>query len=288
MRAIHRIAVLPLIAAATAASLTACQDEAPPASPTSAAATSAAAESSTSESSAPAETAAPTESGSSSTSASDESASAVPESEREDAKSKSSIPAERSKIPAGPMTSVEVKTLGGYDASGDGEHGTFYAVLDVDSTEPGLVDLEYVLLDKSGKEIGAIKDGLNVGGTKDELKVTRASGELPPASEGKVEKVQLRVTKNTANQFATVTTIDPKFEFATDPDGNFPIVKGRYKTEGKASVTNLTAICTDAQGIVHAASSPVEKIESPTWTPFEVKLILAPDGFKPAKCYVGS
>jgi hypothetical protein len=280
MRTLRRSTVLPVVVAAAAVSLTACQDDGGKAPAATDAATSSSSAKSATSAEAPS-TAAP------STSADDRPTTQVPTSSREDSRDTSSLDAETSALPAGPVKTITIKKLGGYETEGGG-HGNFYAVLDVDSSGPGLLDLEYVLLDKSGKALKTVKDNIAVGGTKDELKITQATGQLPPASEGKVAKVRLRVTKNAANQFATVTMIDPKITTSIDPASKVPVVNGRYKTSGKASVVNLNAICSDAKGRVIAGDSPVDKIKSPTWTGYQVRLFNAPDGYQPTKCYVGS
>ncbi|MBD2758060.1 hypothetical protein IEE94_00850 [Yimella sp. cx-573] len=35
-------------------------------------------------------------------------------------------------------------------------------------------------------------------------------------------------------------------------------------------------------------TSPIPKIDAPEWTDFKVKFLMAPNGFKPTKCYVGA
>lgn len=294
MRAPRRTAVVSAVIAVTAIGLTGCNSSEPgsetasktgSAAPTSAQPTGSASESSAK--SAPSSSAsAPSSEPSSSAPADDGPATAAPKSGRADSGDTSSLDAETTALPKGPVTDLTIKKLGGYAKRGGS--GMFYAALSVDSTEPGLISLQYVLLDKSGKELSTVDDSINVAGTKNELKITRASGKLPPPSEGKVDKVRLRVVKNDSNQFATVTTIDPKITTDTDPASKVPVVKGRYKTSGKASVISLNAICSDKSGKVVVGNGPVPKIKAPTWTDYTVRLFDAPKGYTPTKCYVGS
>lgn len=190
-------------------------------------------------------------------------------------------------IPAGPVTAIKVKLLGGYDKGTD--FGEFYAALDVTSTAPGLLSLQHVLLDASGKTLKTVDDSINVAGTANELKVTRASGSLPPASQGKVAKVRLVVKENSQNQFATVTQIEGgAVKIRRDASINSATASGRYRTIGKASVISMKAICVDAAGVVQTADSPLDNITAPSWTPFTVKFLSAKPGFTPKSCYVGS
>lgn len=202
-------------------------------------------------------------------------------------KDSNAIPVERAGLPDGPVTDLDVKLLGGYAISND--YGQFYAVLDVTSTEPGLIKLQYVMLDKSGKPLKTVDDSINVAGTSHELKVTRAGGSLPTAENGKVAKVRLKVVENDANSFATVTQIKPNsLKIGHDSSTNTPIVSGQYRTKGKASVISMNAVCADDKGVVRAANSPVDKIKAPNWTPFTVKFLSAKQDFKPTSCFVGS
>lgn len=223
----------------------------------------------------------PTSSAESSSEAAD--TQAQPASEREDKNDKSAMDAEFAKLPAGPMTNAKILKLGGYRTVG-GDHGDFYAVLSVDASETGLVDLEYVLLDGSGKEVGTVKDGFSVRKGENILKVTRGAGEVPASA----KKVRLKVTKNQANSYATESEIDPVMKFALDPDTKTAVVTGRYKTVGKGSLTSLTGVCSDAQGVVQAATSPITKIRATEWTPYKIKFLMAPKGWTPTKCYVGA
>ena len=285
MRTHRRAIALPAIALAAALSMTACNEEmdAPPAAdPT---ATSSATQAPSTEQPTSPESSSP-EATSPESATDGGSATAAPRSSREDANDKSGLDAETSAIPAGPVTGITIKKLGGYSKA-QGKYGTFYSVLDVTSSERGLVTLEYVLLDASGKELKTVRDNMAVGGTAHELKVTRATGQLPPPSQGKVAKVRLRITTNAPNSFATVTSID-QIAPGYDSTMKTATVSGRYKTDGKASVVSLNAICSDAAGTVVAGSSPVDKIKAPTWTPFKVTLFDAPPTFHPTKCYVGS
>ncbi len=200
---------------------------------------------------------------------------------------KGSLANEQSKIPPGPVTSIDVKLLGGY-GNGSG-YGEFYAVLDVTSTKPGLTNMKYDLLDSSGKVLGSVDTSIAVAGTGRELKVTRAPGKLPPASAGTVTKVRLAVTENTSNEFATVTEIKPgSLKIGQDPDTKSPTVSGRYRTIGKGTVVNMNVICVDAKGLVQSDSTAVPKITAPDWTPFSTQIIYAKVGFVPKTCYVGS
>ncbi|KNX36371.1 hypothetical protein [Luteipulveratus halotolerans] len=284
MRTHRRAIALPAIALAAALSMTACNEEmdAPPAAdPT---ATSSATQAPSTEQPTSPETSSPAASPESTTDGG--SATAAPRSSREDASDKSGLDAEASAIPAGPVTDITIKKLGGYSKA-QGQYGTFYAVLDVNSSARGLVKLEYVLLDASGKELKTVKDNMAVGGTAHELKITRATGQLPPPSEGKVAKVRLRITENDANSYATVTSID-QITPGYDSTMKTATVSGRYKTDGKGSVTTLNAICSDGAGTVVAGNSAVDRINAPTWTPFKVTLFDAPPSFHATKCYVGS
>lgn len=201
--------------------------------------------------------------------------------------SKGALANEQSKIPPGPVTSVDVKLLGGY-GNGSG-YGEFYAVLDVTSTKPGLTQMRYDLLDSSGKALGSVDTSIAVAGTGRELKVTRAPGKLPPSSAGTVTKVRLAVTDNASNEFATVTQIEPgSLKIGQDPDTKSPTVSGRYRTVGKGSVVNMNVICVDAKGLVQSDSTAVPKITAPDWTPFTTQIIYAKAGFVPKTCYVGS
>lgn len=200
---------------------------------------------------------------------------------------KSAFANEQGRIPPGPVTSIDVKLLGGY--GNDTGFGEFYSVLDVNSTEPGLMKLKYELLDSSGKVLGRVNTSIAVAGTGRELKVTRASGKLPPASSGTVAKVRLMVTENSSNSFATVTQIEPNsLKIGQDPDTKSPTVSGRYRTVGKGSVISMNVICVDAAGLVQSDSTPVSKITAPDWTPFTAEIIYAKVGFKPKTCYVGT
>ncbi len=202
-------------------------------------------------------------------------------------KDKNAIPVQRAGLPEGPVTDIGVKLLGGYPSSD--EYGKFYAVLDVTSSEPGLIKLQYVMLDDSGKELKTVDDSIAVSGTAHELKVTRASGELPTADKGKVAKVRLKVVENKANSFATVTQIKPKsVKIGHDSSTNTPTVSGEYRTSGKGSVISMNAVCADKDGVVRTDSSPVPKIKAPSWTPFTVKLLTVERGYNPTTCFVGS
>lgn len=206
----------------------------------------------------------------------------APASGRDDKGDKSALDATQSSIPEGPMTQAKIIKMGGYSTSAG--RGEFYAVLSVDSSGPGLVDVEYELLDDSGEVIGTVKDNFAVSKGKNVIKVTRSSGEAPAST----KKVRMKVTKNQKNSYATVTEIDPTITTSTDPDSKVPVLKGKYRTVGKASVVTLNAICSDANGVVQTANSPVDKIKAPEWTPFEIKMLLVKDGFTPKTCYVGS
>lgn len=202
-------------------------------------------------------------------------------------KDKTAIPTDVITIPAGPVTAIAVKLLGGYDNGND--FGEFYTALDVTSTTPGLMSIQYVLLDASGKTLKTVDDSINVAGTAHELKVTRALGSLPPASQGKVAKVRLVVKENSANRYATVTQIEGgAVQIGRDASTDSAIVSGRYRTIGKASVISMKAICVDAAGMVQTADSPLDKITAPSWTPFTVTFLSAKQGFTPKSCYVGS
>lgn len=202
-------------------------------------------------------------------------------------KDKTAIPTEAITIPAGPVTAIAVKLLGGYDNGND--FGEFYTALDVTSTTPGLMSLQYVLLDASGKTLKTVDDSINVAGTAHELKVTRALGSLPPASQGKVAKVRLVVKDNSANRYATVTQIEGgAVRIGRNASTDSATVSGRYRTIGKASVISMKAICVDATGVVQTADSPLDKIAAPNWTPFTVTFLSAKQGFTPKSCYVGS
>lgn len=202
-------------------------------------------------------------------------------------KDNTAIPTEQMTIPAGPVTAINVKLLGGYDV-GTG-FGEFYTALDVTSTTPGLMSLQYVMLDASGKTLKTVDDSISVAGTAHELKVTRAVGALPPASQGKVAKVRLVVKENAQNEYATVTQIEGgAVKIGRDASIDSATVSGRYRTIGKASVISMKAICVDAVGVVQTADSPLDKITAPNWTPFTVKFLSAKPGFTPKSCYVGS
>lgn len=272
------------IACAAALGLTACNDS-------DIAVSSASSSSSTSSSSA-----APSTSSSSSTSPSTSSSSAAAAPGTSDSgkpatkgsvKDKTAIPTEQISIPAGPVTAITVKLLGGYVNGND--FGEFYTALDVTSTTPGLLSIQYVMLDASGKALKTVDDSISVAGTAHELKVTRALGSLPPASQGKVAKVRLVVKENSKNEFATVTQIEGgAVQIGRNASTDSATVSGRYRTIGKASVISMKAICVDAAGVVQTADSPVDKISAPQWTPFTVNFFSAKPGFTPKSCYVGS
>lgn len=289
MRISRRTVALPSLALVAAMSMSACQDSGS-AAPTAAApntASSSPSASSTAPASAPATGTSPSASDDSSTApAANATGAQAPTAQREDAKDTSSLDAETSAIPAGPVKGIDIKKLGGY--SDVGANGRFYSVLDVTCTEPGLLSLQYVLLDASGTELKTVDRTISVDGTAHELKITNAGNSLPGASEGVVKKVRLRVVKNEANEFATDAVIDPSISTSVDPESKLPLVKGRYKTNGKGTIVELTAICNDVSGRVITGSSPVDKIEATTWTPYTVSLFDAPDVYTPTRCYVGA
>ncbi|MBC9955893.1 hypothetical protein [Yimella sp. cx-51] len=136
----------------------------------------------------------------------------------------------------------------------------------------------------SNREGSRGETGFSVKKSENIIKVTRASGKVPSTA----KKVRLTVTKNTANSYATETEINPKLTITQDPATKTPVVSGRYKTVGKGTITTLTSVCSDDAGVVHAATSPIPKIDAPESTDFKVKFLMAPNGFKPAKCYVGA
>lgn len=279
MRITQRVA-LATIAATTAVGLTACGGDSgagkATTNPTSASSTS-----TDTSASSPAESST-TDATDSSSAAVDSGATAQPKSDRADKGDKSAMDAETSKIPAGPMTGATILMLGGYRTGGG--YGDFYAVLGVNASGPGLVDIQYVLMDDSGKQLGTIDDNIAVNKGDNVIKVTRAVGKVPDSA----KKVLLKVTKNESNEYATVTEIDPNITIGEDPDTKSPVISGKYRTVGKASVTSLNAICTDASGLVQTDDSPVDKIEAPDWTDYKVSFLSAPNGYKPTKCYVGS
>lgn len=202
-----------------------------------------------------------------------------------DLKDKNAIPVQRTGLPDGPVTDIDVKLLGGYPTSDD--YGEFYAVLDVTSTERGLVELQYVMLDKAGNPLKTVKDSIAVGGTDHEMKVTRAAGELPDL--GKVEKVQLKVVSNRSNSYATVTQIKQNsLKIGTNSSTKTPTVSGKYRTVGKSSVTSMNVICVDDQGVVRTDNSPLDEIKAPSWTPFTVDMLSVDRGYQPTSCFVGS
>lgn len=255
--------------------LTACNDE-DPVAPSAKASTPSASSTSSTDSSAP------------STSPSTSAPAPAKPAAKGSVKDKTAIAAEQAALPAGPVTSIDVKLLGGY-SSNDSGYGEFYAVLDVTSNKPGLTYLKYEMLDSSGKVLGNVETSIAVGGQGRELKITRAPGKLPPASAGTVSKVRLVVTKNSPNEFATVTQVEQSsLRIGQDPETNSPTVSGRYRTVGKANVISMNAVCVDAAGVVQSADSPVSKITAPQWTPFTVNLLYAKAGFTPKTCYVGS
>lgn len=207
-----------------------------------------------------------------------------PADQRDDKNDKSALDAETSKIPAGPLTSAKIIKLGGYANQYDKTFGTFYSVLSINASARGLVAMEYVLLDASGKQVGAIKDNFAVAPGQNVVKVTRGLGKVPEGT----KKVRLQVTKNSPNSYASVTEIDPNINIRMDPTTKSAIVSGRYKTDGKGSVISMNAVCSDANGVVQAANSPMKQLRAATWTPYEVKFLSAPLNYQPTKCYVGS
>lgn len=276
----RRTSALAALAVTATLGLTACQDEAPPApgQPTPSA-------SQSTDQAAPGAT--PTASGgASSTAPQSDGSSEAPASSRKDAKDTSAIDATISRIPAGPVSDISITKLGGYTSKYSGNHGTFYAVLDVSANQPGLLDLEFVMLDANGKEVGTQKANLAHRGVANELKVVRALGAIPGGDT--VKKVALRVTKNTPNRYATDAEIHPSIRGSYDSSSQTALVLGQYKTYGKGSVTSLNAVCSDAQGRVIAGNSPVSKIKADTWTDYKVSLFDAPKGYKPKHCYVGA
>lgn len=269
------------LALTTTIGLTACNSsDAPPADSTSSSATSSQSSSAPSESS----------NGSSQTSdASSSSSNAAdtteqPADQRDDKNDKSALDAETSKIPAGPLTSAKIIKLGGYANQYDKTFGTFYSVLSINASGRGLVAMEYVLLDASGKQVGAIKDNFAVAPGQNVIKVTRGLGKVPEGT----KKVRLQVTENSANSYASVTEIDPNINIRMDPTTKSAVVSGRYKTDGKGSVISMNAVCSDANGVVQEANSPMKQLRAATWTPYEVKFLSAPLNYQPTKCYVGS
>lgn len=282
MRTTKRVA-LSAIALTTALGLTACNSkDAPTATSTASSATSTP---STPESQNSSDSSSTTSESASETSqrGSEQAGEEKPTSEREDKNDKSALDASVSAIPSGPLTKAEIVKLGGYRTAG-GDRGDFYSVLHVDSSGRGLVDIEYVLLDASGNEVGTVKDSISVNKGTNVIKVTRASGELPASA----KKVRLKITKNAENSYATVTEVDPNMKVAQDPATKTAIVSGRYKTDGKGGNTSMTAICSDDQGVVQAATSPTKQLRTDGWNDYEVKFLMAVDNFKPTKCYVGS
>ncbi|REF32114.1 hypothetical protein [Calidifontibacter indicus] len=207
-----------------------------------------------------------------------------PADQRDDKNDKSALDAETSKIPTGPLISAKIIKLGGYANQYDKTFGTFYSVLSINASGRGLVAMEYVLLDASGKQVGAIKDNFEVAPGQNVIKVTRGLGKVPEGT----KKVRLQVTKNSPNSYASVTEIDPNINIRMDPTTKSAVVSGRYKTDGKGSVISMNAVCSDANGVVQAANSPMKQLRAATWTPYEVKFLSAPLNYQPTKCYVGS
>ena len=157
-------------------------------------------------------------------------------------------------------------------------------MLSINASGRGLVAMEYVLLDASGKQVGAIKDNFEVAPGQNVIKVTRGLGKVPEGT----KKVRLQVTENSPNSYASVTEIDPNINIRMDPTTKSAVVSGRYKTDGKGSVISMNAVCSDANGVVQAANSPMKQLRAATWTPYEVKFLSAPLNYQPTKCYVGS
>lgn len=207
-----------------------------------------------------------------------------PADQRDDKNDTSAMDAETSKIPAGPLTAAKIIKLGGYADEHGGDIGTFYSVLSVNASGRGLVDLEYVLLDASGKQVGTVTDNFSVAPGQNVIKVTRSLGKLPQSA----KKVRLKVTKNAPNSYASVTEIDPRIDITMDQASKSAVVSGKYKTDGKGSVISMNAVCSDAKGIVQAANSPMKQLRAAEWTPFQVKFFSAPLNYSPTKCYVGS
>lgn len=191
---------------------------------------------------------------------------------------------EVSAIPSGPMTKMNVIQLGGY-RSGTTDYTDFYAVLEIDATETGYVDVDYELLDASGNKVGSVDDHFAVSKGQKVIKVTSTLDDKVPAS---AKKVRLKVTSNEKNRYANTTQIDPTFKISEN--NGRPVVSGRYKIEGDsdAIIIRLSAVCTDDKGVTRVASTSAKDVDTRDWAPFEIEFDVEAKGFKPTKCYVGS
>lgn len=270
------------VAASTALALSACQSEtAGSGTSASPSATATSAESSATGSQSSPRPSESTPAGNSDVSSPSGSATDVPDSQREDSGDENAYKASVSAIPRGPMTAVHVERLGGYRAYSSSRMGTFYAVLKVDGTEGGIVELEYVLLDGSGKELGRVNDSINVGDGNGMIKVTQASGKAPEGTKW----VKLLVKSNKKNMYAQDLGMD-SVAWHKDSTGK-TVVTGRYKTGPNHSLSSINAVCFDASGRPVADSGAVPEIKAPDWKTFDVELFDSTPSYQPTQCYAG-
>lgn len=185
----------------------------------------------------------------------------------------------------GPMTKLTGVMAGGYRSYKGSKYAKLYAVLKMDATGPGLVNVRFLLKDANGKVLGHEDTYVHAGKGTDMIKVVTHTAEAP---EG-VKRVDLEVLSNTeadSGEDMTITNIQ-----IVKPESKYdrPIIKGRYTTHGDGSAISANAVCwkKDDKSDVYVGSGVFPAIKAKQSDGFKVTLYDAPEGWVPKDCYVG-